>query len=504
MKIFSVEQIQKWDSFTIDKEGILSINLMERAAVSCFSWIVQNFDEFFCFKIFCGKGNNGGDGLALARLLNSIKYQVSVFIPHTDKPGSPDFEENLKKLKRTSVDISVLQNENSFPKFSDKDVVIDALFGTGLNKPVEGFYKEIIGYINANSNDTIAIDVPSGLYVDKSTITENEDVSIIKADYTLTFQNQKLAFLVEENEPYTGEVLFFDIGLSKDYEESTPTPFEFIDDDVIKGIYKPRKNFANKGNYGYASLLCGSYGMMGAAVLSSLACLKSGAGKLTSVVCEAGYAIMQTSVPEAMCIVSGEKHISKFKDFQNFDVLGIGPGIGKFKSHIELLEDIFKDFKGPIVIDADALNILSENQELYSSIPVDTIITPHPKEFERLFGKSISDFDRIDKAIEKAKELNIYIVLKGHHTLIATPDGKGYFNSTGNPGMATAGAGDVLTGIITGLLAQKYSPLQSCLLGVYLHGLAGDIAAEGLSQEALIAKDIIDNLGAAFKEIQKD
>jgi len=213
---------------------------------------------------------------------------------------------------------------------------------------------------------------------------------------------------------------------------------------------------------------------------------------------------MQTSVPEAMCIVSGEKHISKFKDFQNFDVLGIGPGIGKFKSHIELLEDIFKDFKGPIVIDADALNILSENQELYSSIPVDTIITPHPKEFERLFGKSISDFDRIDKAIEKAKELNIYIVLKGHHTLIATPDGKGYFNSTGNPGMATAGAGDVLTGIITGLLAQKYSPLQSCLLGVYLHGVAGDIAAEEQSQEALIAKDIIDNLGAAFKEIQKD
>ena len=504
MKIFSVEQIQKWDSFTIDKEGILSINLMERAAVSCFSWIVQNFDEFFCFKIFCGKGNNGGDGLALARLLNSIKYQVSVFIPQTDKPGSPDFEENLKKLKRTSVDISVLQNEKSFPKFSEKDIVIDALFGTGLNKPVKGFYKEIIDYINANSNDTIAIDVPSGLYVDKSTITENGDVSIIKADYTLTFQNQKLAFLVEENEPYTGEVLFFDIGLSKDYEESTPTPFEFIDDDIIKDIYKPRKNFANKGNYGYASLLCGSYGMMGAAVLSSLACLKSGAGKLTSVVCEAGYAIMQTSVPEAMCIVSGEKHISKFKDFQNFDVLGIGPGIGKFKSHIELLEGLFKDFKGPIVIDADALNILSENQELYSSIPVDTIITPHPKEFERLFGRSTSDFDRIDKAIEKAKEFHIYIVLKGHHTLIATPDGKGYFNSTGNPGMATAGAGDVLTGIITGLLAQKYSPLQSCLLGVYLHGLAGDIAAEELSQEALIAKDIIDNLGAAFKEIPKD
>jgi len=503
MKIFSVEQIQNWDAFTINKEGILSINLMERAAVACFDWIVQSFDESYCFKIFCGKGNNGGDGLALARLLNSIKYQVSVFIPHNDKPGSPDFEENLKKLKKTSVHISVLQNENSFPSISEKDIIIDALFGTGLNKPVKGFYKEIIGYINANSNDTIAIDVPSGLYVDKSTITENEDVSIIKADYTLTFQNQKLAFLVAENEPYTGKVVFFDIELSKDYEASTPTPFEYIDDSMIKGIYQPRKNFVNKGNYGYASLLCGSYGMMGAAVLSSLACLRSGAGKLTSVVCEAGYGIMQTAVPEAMCMVSGEKHIGNFDDFQHFDVVGIGPGIGKFKSHVKLLENLFKSFKRPIVIDADALNILSENEELYSSIPVDTIITPHPKEFERLFGKSTSDFDTIDKAIETAKEFRIYIVLKGHHTLIATPDGKGYFNSTGNPGMATAGAGDVLTGIITGLLAQKYSPLQSCLLGVYLHGLAGDIAAEGLSQEVLIAKDIVENLGNAFKEIQE-
>ena len=345
MKIFSVQQIQKWDAFTIDKEGIPSVNLMERAAVSCFGWIVQNFDESYYFKIFCGKGNNGGDGLALARLLNSIKYQVSVFIPVNDKPSSPDFEKNLEKLKKTSVHISALPNENSFPQFSEKDIIIDALFGTGLNKPVTGFYKEIIRYINANTYQTIAIDVPSGLYIDKSTVTENKNASVIKADYTLTFQNQKLAFLVAENEPYTGKVLFFDIGLSKDYEACTPTPFEYIDDGMIKGIYQPRTNFANKGNYGYASLLCGSYGMMGAAVLSSLACLRSGVGKLTSVVCEAGYGIMQTAVPEAMCIVSGEKHISGFDDFQHFDVVGIGPGIGKFTSHVKLLENLFKSFK---------------------------------------------------------------------------------------------------------------------------------------------------------------
>ncbi len=241
--------------------------------------------------------------------------------------------------------------------------------------------------------------------------------------------------------------------------------------------------------------------MMGAAVLSSLACLRSGVGKLTCVTCEAGYNIIQASVPEAMCMTSGEKYITGFTQFGNFDTIGIGPGIGKYDSHKKLLEDLFANYKKPIVIDADALNVLSKNQNLYSLIPENSILTPHPKEFERLFGKSDSDFDRINLALSKAEELKVYIVLKGHHTFIATPDGNGFFNSTGNSGMATAGAGDVLTGIITGLLAQNYSSLHSCILGVYLHGLSGDFAAKDLSGEALIARDIVEYLGNAFKDI---
>ena len=292
-----------------------------------------------------------------------------------------------------------------------------------------------------------------------------------------------------------------DIGLSPQYSDKEKSVFELVDKSQVERIYTPRKAFANKGNFGYACLVAGSYGMMGAAILSARACLRSGAGKLTCYICKEGYLIMQAAVPEAMCKIFGNTFIKDVENFKSFDAVGIGPGIGNHLSHKQLLQKVFKNSKKPVVMDADALNVLSSDHALYKSIPPQSIITPHPKEFERLFGKSNNDFERIDMALKKAKELNIFIVLKGHHTLIAAPEGKGYFNSTGNAGMATAGAGDVLTGIITGLLAQKYSSLHACIMGVYLHGLAGDIAAAKLSQEAMVAGDIIDNLGEGFKQL---
>jgi NAD(P)H-hydrate epimerase len=498
MKIFSVSQIKAWDSYSIQNEPLKSIDLMERAAVACFEWITKNFASNCSFKIFCGKGNNGGDGLAIARLLSQKNFNVSLYIISRSN-GSTDFETNLKRLKTTSVKTYFLEDKKSLPIISKDDVIIDAIFGTGLNKTPEGLFSDLIKYINETNAKVISIDVPSGLFIDKSSANN----SVVKATYTLTFQNQKLAFLMLENADFIGDVNILDIGLSKEFEEKEKSNFEFVDQKIISDIYLPRKKFSNKGNYGYACLLVGSYGMMGAAVLASRACLRSGVGKLTSMICEAGYTVFQTAVPEAMCKVSGETFIKDVKDLADFDVIGIGPGIGKYASHKKLLQNLF-DNKKALIIDADALNVLSENQELYPSIPANSIITPHPKEFERLFGKTHSDFDRIDLALQKAKELNIFIVLKGHYTFIATPEGKGYFNSTGNAGMATAGAGDVLTGILTGLLAQKYSSLDTCILGVYLHGLAGDIAAKNISQEALIADDIIRNLGNAFLEISDE
>jgi ADP-dependent NAD(P)H-hydrate dehydratase / NAD(P)H-hydrate epimerase len=497
LKIFSVPQIKNWDLYTIKNEPVKSIDLMERAATACSNWIIKTFKKIISIKIFCGTGNNGGDGLAIARLLSSKKYDVSVFILKNKNSGSPDFETNLKRLNKTAVKISFLENDKPFPLLSKEDLIIDAIFGTGLNKKPTILVAKLISYINDNSSNIISIDIPSGLYVNASSV-EN---TIINAAYTLTFQNQKVAFLMAENESFVGKVILLSIGLSKEFEEKEKAQFEFIDKNSVKNIYVPRNEFSNKGNFGYASLLCGSYGMMGAAVLSARACLRSGAGKLTCYICETGYNILQTSVPEAMCKVFGNKFIKDPKNFSDFDVIGIGPGIGKYASHKQLLTDLFSNFKNPLVIDADALNVLSENKFLYKSIPSNSILTPHPKEFERLFGKTNSDFDRINLALSKAKELNIFIVLKGHNTFIASPDGKGFFNSTGNAGMATAGAGDVLTGIITALIAQKYSPLNACIFGVYLHGLAGDIAAKSISEEALIANDIIENLGNAFKAI---
>jgi NAD(P)H-hydrate epimerase len=470
---------------------------MERAATDCSNWVAANFNKNISFKIFCGKGNNGGDGLAIARLLSAKKYKVSVYSIEAKKAGSADFEINLKRLKKTAVEIFFLENKKSFPALLKDDFIIDALFGTGLNKKPTGLVSSLINYINKIEAKVISIDVPSGLYVDKSSVGN----TIIKATYTLTFQNQKLAFLMPENESFVGRIVLLNIGLSNEFEEKEKAQFEFVDKNLITKIYTPRNKFSNKGNYGYACLLCGSYGMIGAAVLSASACLRSGVGKLTSYICEAGYSVLQTALPEAMCKVFGDKYLKDVNDFNDFDVIGIGPGIGKYESHKKLLTDLFLNFKKPLVIDADALNVLSENQFLYKSIPAKSIITPHPKEFERLFGKSDSDFDRINLALAKSKELNIFIVLKGHYTFITSPDGRGFFNSTGNAGMATAGAGDVLTGIISGLLAQKYSSLNACIFGVYLHGLAGDIAAKNISQEALIADDIIKNLGNAYKEV---
>lgn len=498
MKIFSATQIKNWDSFTIKNEPVASVDLMERAAKACVNWVINKFQRIISFKIFCGKGNNGGDGLAIARLLIQNNFPVCVYIAESNTAGSADFNINLQRLKEISSAIYFLESPEGFPAINKDDIIIDALFGTGLNKKPSGIFKKLILHLNNSGAQIISIDIPSGLYAD----VHSDGNAIIHARYTLSFQQQKLVFLLAENESFCGEVTILDIGLSHKYYTNEKSVFELIDKDTIEEIYVPRKAFANKGNYGYACLVAGSYGMMGAAVLSARSCLRSGVGKLTCYICKEGYTIMQTAVPEAMCAMFGNTFIKDIDNLKSFDVVGIGPGIGRHLSHKQLLQKVFKNSKNPVVIDADALNVLSSYPALYKSIPQYSILTPHPKEFDRLFGKSENDFERIELALKKAKELTIYIVLKGHHTLIATPGGKGIFNSTGNAGMATAGSGDVLTGILTGLLAQKYGSLNSCILGVYLHGLAGDIASKKLSKEAMIAGDIIDNLGNAFNQIE--
>ncbi len=498
MKIFSAAQIKQWDSFTIENEPIPSIDLMERAATACCKWLIGKNFGVFHFRIFCGKGNNGGDGLAIARMLIEHKCLVTVYILELGKIGSDDFQTNLEKLHPFTTDIHFLQSPEFFPVINETDIVIDALFGTGLNKPPEDISATLINQINLYKNTVISIDLPSGLYADKS----SKGHAVVKATHTLSFQNYKLAFLLPENENYCGQVHLLHIGLHRAFEENEIADFELLDEAIIKTIYKPRSAFAHKGTHGHAALLCGSNGMMGAAVLSSLACLRSGAGKLTTYIPNCGYQILQTTVPEAMSFVAGEDYLLSAPGIEKMNAVGIGPGIGMHPTHAKLMTDIFERINSPLVIDADALNIIAGNKDLLNSIPKHSILTPHPKEFERLFGKTENDFERLELAKQKSNEYQVYIVLKGHYSFISTPNGKGYFNSTGNAGMATAGSGDVLTGILTGLLAQHYTALDACLLAVYLHGAAGDIAAAEFSQEAMIATDLVNCIGDAFIQIQ--
>ncbi len=485
----------------MEHEPISSIDLMERAAGKCSDWLLQQYPDAASFAIFCGKGNNGGDGLAIARMLMENKYPVSIYILEFGHRGTDDFQVNLARLQKMAThDIHFIQSAQNFHSFQQGQIIIDALFGSGLNRNLEGVTADLVQYINNAGCEIISIDIPSGLFVDRS----SKDAITIQANHTLSFQCYKPAFLYAENEEAVGEIHVLDIGLHHDFYQSVVNQFELLDDVVIHSIYKPRKKFSHKGTYGHALLVAGSYGKTGAALLSAKACLHSGVGLLTCHIPACGYGILQTAVPEAMVTTDfNSSFLTKVEDdLTKFESIGIGPGIGTASVTKMMLKEIFNSYRSPLILDADALNIIAGQKDLLNLIPAGSILTPHPKEFERLFGETHNDFDRVAMALQKAKELNCIIILKGHHTFIATADGKGFFNSTGNPGMATAGSGDVLTGILTGLLAQGYNSVDVAILGVYLHGLAGDMAAKQLSKEAMIAGDIINHLGSAFLAIQ--
>ena len=501
MKILSAEEIRLWDQYTIQHEPIGSIDLMERAAGKCVDWLEENGYVEDSFSIFCGKGNNGGDGLAIARMLSAKKYPVTVNILESGHKGTEDFQTNLARLHQyPNVDIRFIQTEGNFHELKKDEIIIDAIYGSGLNRGVEGVTAKLIGHINDSGCKIISIDIPSGLFTDHSS-TGN---SIIKAEHTLSFQCFKPAFLVAENAEYMGEVHILDIGLDQDYYNSIQSPYELVDDTIIHSIYKPRNKFSHKGNFGHALLVAGSFGKMGAAVLSAKSCLRSGVGLLSCHIPRLGYEILQSSVPEAMVMTDfNSSLITKIQDdLKNYEAIGIGPGIGTASETKTMLRDIFETYHNPVVLDADALNIMSLQKDLLKLMPPGSLLTPHPKEFERLFGECKNDFERIERALQHTKQLNCLIVLKGHHTFIATPTGNGYFNNTGNAGMATAGSGDVLTGMITSLLGQGYPSVEAVILGVYLHGFAGDVAANKISEEAMIAGDIIENIGKAFKQLE--
>ncbi|HEY0677461.1 MAG TPA: NAD(P)H-hydrate dehydratase [Chitinophagaceae bacterium] len=496
--ILSAEQIRAWDEYTIQNEPVTSLDLMERAAAACVHWLEDKKYFNKPFSIFCGKGNNGGDGLAIARMLSLKGCEVAVNILEFGHLGTEDFQRNLARLHGMSVTIRFLQTFANFPVIGADEIIIDALLGSGLNRPLEGVTAELVDHLNASGNEIISIDIPTGLFADKS----SKGNKVINAHHTLSFQCHKPALLVAENEPYTGEVHVLDIGLHPSFPELSSPAYHWINEDVIRALFRPRKKYSHKGNFGHALLIAGSYGKMGAAVLAAKACLRSGVGLLTVHVPICGLDVLQTAVPEAMCTIDkNERFITHIDDLSPFNAIGIGPGIGKQEETAGMIEVLLQHVNKSMVLDADALNILSSRPDFIRTLHPLSILTPHPKEFERLFGHTQNDFERITLAKQKSKELNVIIVLKGHHSVIATPGGRTWFNSSGNPGMATGGTGDVLTGIITGLMAQGYEPEQAAVFGVYWHGLAGDIASGFYSPETLTASDIPEALGAALQKI---
>lgn len=505
MKIFSSAQIREADAYTIANEPIKSIDLMERAASGCYDWIINKFDKSFSYKIFCGVGNNGGDGLVIARKLFESGFDVEVYIARFSEKCSDDFTINYERLKKLNgIKYSEITGTIfNLPLINSKQIFIDAIFGSGLSHPVTGFTAGIIKKINQSRATVISIDIPSGLFCDDNSSNTREN--IVKAAYTLTFELPKLSFLFPENAENVGDWQIIPIGLDKKFISEVSVKNYFISKKTAGRILKPRKKFSHKGTYGHALLLCGSYGKMGAAVLASKACLRSGAGLTTVHIPKCGFEIVQTANPEAMASIDeSEQFITTLPKLEKFNAIGIGPGIGIEKQTQNAVKLLIQNSSVPMVIDADAINKIAENKTWLSFVPKHSIFTPHPKEFERLCGKSSNDFERMQKQIDFAKKFNCYIILKGAHTCIACPDGEAFFNSTGNPGMATGGTGDVLTGFLTGLLAQKYSSKEACVLGVYLHGLAGDFAAEKKGFEALIASDIIESFGNAYLYLRRN
>jgi len=503
MKIFSAAQIQELDSHTLREASITSLELMERAATAVAKAIARRWQPNTDIVVFAGPGNNGGDALAAARLLSERGYNVEVFLFNTSGKLSADCAGNRKRItEHPGIKYTEVQAQFEAPQLSPDTLILDGLFGTGLNKPLTGGFAALVKFINASAASVVSIDMPSGLMCEDNTY--NVRAHIVRATLTLTFQQPKLAMLLADNRENVGELEILDIGLSAEHIRTTETDFEITEPADMAALLKPRDPFGHKGTFGKALLIAGKHGMAGAATLAARSCLRSGVGKITVHTPRLNNHIIQISVPEA--IVSLDKSETIFTSplkTDSFNALAIGPGLGTERETAVAFIEQVRHARIPLLVDADGINILCDHKGWIQQIPTDTIFTPHPGEYSR-FGNHANDpYSSLIDAREMAVKHGFFIVLKGHYTAVCTPEGKTFFNPTGNNGMATAGSGDVLTGIILGLLAQKYSPANACRLGVFLHGLAGDIATATIGEESLVASDLIAALPQAFQQLKQ-
>lgn len=500
IKIFAAEQIKDIDKYTIQRRSIEAIDLVEEAVTAFTNEFRNHYSKWRHIYVFAGPGNNGADALGIARQLMDDSYRVSIFLFNPTGYLSPECAENKNRLLNIEdADFTEVSDDFMPPELQNDDIVIDGLFGSGLNRPITGGYAGLIRYINTSPAETVAIDMPSGLFGEDN--SKNDPESIIKADRTYTFNFPKLSFLFPENAQFVGEWKVLHIQMDTEIIEDTDTNYYIVEGEEISYSIPTRSRFSHKGTYGHAMLVAGSRGKMGAAQLAAKACLRSGAGLLTVHIPRCGETIMQTAFPEAMVeLDTNDDYFTEAPDTKRFTALGAGPGLGQQLESAVALDDLLTSADKPVVLDADALNLIASNPDLLSKIPARSILTPHPIEFDRLMGeKSQSAYERLQKARQYAEKHNLCIVLKDAYTGVCTPEGNVYFTTSGNPGMATAGSGDVLTGIILGLLSQGLEPETAAVVGVFLHASAGDMAAKQWGEHSMIAGDIINSLGTAFK-----
>lgn len=500
MKIISPKQTQQLDAFTIANEPITSLDLMERAAQAFTDWLRAKYNPSEKkIKIICGLGNNGGDGLAIARQLINLNYDIEVLVLKYSDKMSNDFQINLSHL-RDILAIQFIDNQDIKLNFTENDLIIDAILGSGLSRPTEGLIRNTILQINQSEALIISVDIASGLFADS--LNSEQDI-IVQPNTTLTFQMPKLAFMLPKNAAFVGDFQVLNIGLNKDFIDKTETKYFYTND--ATNLIKKRLKFSHKGTFGHALFMGGMQEMMGAAVLASRACMRSGVGKLTTHIPPCGTEIMQISLPEALIWEAFEKSYinTEFwhaETLHLFSAIGIGPALGVDDKTLITLEKLFavcENTKIPMVLDADVFNNLAtpKGRAVIKKIPKNSVLTPHPKEFEKLLGKSWkNDFEKLELLTQFAVNYQVVICLKGANTAIALPDGSIHFNSTGNAGMAKAGTGDVLTGIILALLAQGYSPKDAAILGVYEHGLAGDRVAQKRGKFSMLASDLVEEI----------
>lgn len=497
MKILTASQLAAADEATLKTQNLTSNQLMERVSMIVFNKIHERLNGApVPVKIFCGIGNNGGDGLAIARHMIQHGYNVTVFITNCSKKRSKDFLFNYDQIKEVTKDWPILLGcKEDIPVISNQDIVIDAIFGTGLNKPVTGWMSSLFDSINSSGAFIVSVDMPSGLFSDQAQPT---DSAVIKSNHTFTFNNPKLSFFQADTGHYTGSFEVLDIGLDPEYINKVVPAAIVITNETAQNLYRPRKKFSHKGDYGHVVVSAGSKGKMGAAVLAATAAMNTGAGKVTAYIPYSGNTILQAAMPELMTICdTGSDQLEDFNiPFKDY-TLCIGPGIGTEDAVITAFEKAIKLQSSPMLIDADGLNILATHRKMIKNLPSQSILTPHDGELERLIGSWNTSMDRLEKAKNFSKDYNLILVLKGAHSITIYKDSI-YINDSGNPGMATAGSGDVLAGIISSLLAQKYEPLMAAVFGVYIHGAAGDIASQTYAHEGLRAGIISNFVGAAI------